>query len=108
MEGCKDPFNRGCFPWGREDRRFETYYRGLGQLKNNTPALRAGAVRVTLAGEGKIVFRRSCAEQTVLCCVNRSGAPLRVEARHSLMTQETTREGGTFVVQPGGFGCLEL
>lgn len=108
MEGCRDPFNRGCFPWGREDRRFETYYRGLGQLKNNTPALRAGAVRVTLAGEGKIVFLRSCAEQTVLCCVNRSGAPLRVEARHSLMTQETAREGGSFVVQPGGFGCLEL
>ena len=108
MEGCKDPFNRGCFPWGHEDRRFVDFFRALGQLKNNTPALREGSVRVTAAGGGKIAFLRSCPSQTVLCCVNRTGEPFRLQARHSLMSQESYRDGQDFVVHPGGFGCFEL
>ncbi len=107
MEGCKDPFNRGCFPWGREDGRFVELFRTLGQLKNNTEALRSGVVRVTAAGDGKIVFLRQTAMQTVLCCVNRSGDPLEVEARHSLLSQNADRDGSGFTVRPGGFGCFE-
>lgn len=108
MEGCRDPFNRGCFPWGHEDRRFVEFYRGLGQLKNNSLALRTGSVRVTRAGEGKIVFLRQTEAQTVLCCVNRTGGPLWVEGRYSLMSQNAYRDGNGFVVHPGGFGCFEV
>lgn len=108
MEGCKDPFNRGCFPWGREDPRFVAFFRDLGQLKNNSSALRVGTVRVTMAGAGIIAFQRQTRTQTLLCCVNRDGAPLRVEARHSLMSQNTDRDGSGFLVHPGGFGCFEL
>ena len=108
MEGCRDPFNRGCYPWGWEDRRFIEFYRSLGQLKNNTPALQTGSVRVTQAGEGKIVFLRSSPGQTVLCCVNRTGGPLRVSARHSLLSHEAYRDSSGFTVNPGGYGCFEL
>ena len=108
MEGCKDPFNRGCFPWGREDGRFTDFFRALGQLKNNTPALQTGTVRVTEAGGGRIVFLRQTETQRVLCCVNRDGAPLRVEAGRCLLSQNTDRDGSTYVVHPGGFGCFEM
>ncbi len=108
MEGCKDPFNRGCFPWGREDRRFVDFYRALGHLKNRSDALQTGAVRVTRAGEGKIVFLRQTEKQTVLCCVNRTGEPLRVAGRASLLSQNAYREGEGFVVHPDGFGCFTL
>ena len=108
MEGCKDPFNRACYPWGREDRRFVELFRTLGQLKNNTEALRSGSVRVTAAGDGKIVFLRQTAAQTVLCCVNRAGDPLRVAACHSLLSQNADREGTGFIVRPGGFGCFAV
>ena len=108
MEGCKDPFNRGCFPWGKEDKRFVEFFRALGQLKNNSPALRAGTVRVTAAGEGKIAFLRQTPGQTLLCCVNRTGGPFRAPARHSLMSQNAYRDGDAYAVLPGGFGCFEL
>ncbi len=108
MEGCKDPFNRGCFPWGREDQRFVEFFRDLGRLKNNTSALRTGTVRVTAAGAGKLVFLRRTASHAVVCCVNRSGEPLWVEARHSLLSQNADRDGTGFTVRPGGFGCFEL
>ncbi|MBR6376769.1 MAG: glycoside hydrolase family 13 protein, partial [Oscillospiraceae bacterium] len=108
LEGCKDPFNRGCYPWGREDRRFTDFFRDLGRLKNNSAALRNGTVRVVKAGEGKIAFLRQTGTQTVLCCVNRSGEPLRVEARQNLLSQNGTRQAEGFVVNPDGFGCFEL
>jgi glycosidase len=108
MEGCKDPFNRGCFPWGREDGRFTEFFRTLGQLKNNTAALQTGTVRVTAAGGGKLVFLRQTEDQTILCCVNRSGDPLWAEARHSLLSQNAHRDGSGFTVRPGGFGCFEV
>ncbi len=76
MEGCKDPFNRGCYPWGQEDGRFMALYRALAGLKNQTPALADGDVRVTRAGGGAVCFTRSCDSQQVLCCVNRGHEPL--------------------------------
>ena len=33
MEGCKDPFNRRTYPWGKEDDMLLTHFRKLGQLK---------------------------------------------------------------------------
>ena len=108
MEGCRDPFNRGCYPWGHEDRRFVEFYRALGQLKNNSPALRSGSVRVTAAGDGKIAFLRQSGNQTLLCCVNRTGAIFRVKARHSLLSQNSYRDGDGFAVHPGGYGCFEV
>lgn len=72
MEGCKDPFNRAGFPWGREDLALTEYYRSLGRLKNETPALQTGTVEVTESANGRFAFLRKTAEQTVLCCVNLS------------------------------------
>lgn len=108
MEGCKDPFNRGCYPWGHEDLRFLDYYRALAQLKNQTSALQSGFVQVTEAGAGKIVYLRQSAEQTVVCCVNRDGEPFWVPGSRNLLSQNAVREECGFVVRPGGFGCFAL
>ena len=108
MEGCKDPFNRGCYPWGREDGRFLELFRDLGQLKNNSPALQLGSVRVVDAGNGRIAFLREYEGQRLLCCVNLGREAMTVEAMHSLYSWNTNREGDRFTVLPGGFGCFVL
>lgn len=76
MEGFADPFNRYCFPWGREDESLQDFYRRLSRLKTQTPALKDGDVRVLAAGEGRIVFRRRSKEQTVEVCVNHTDLPM--------------------------------
>lgn len=51
LEGYRDPFNRGSFPWGREDEELTAWYKLLVSLRRRHGALRGGAW-VPLAAEG--------------------------------------------------------
>lgn len=35
MEGYNDPFNRRCYPWGKEDSRLFAWYHALGSLRKS-------------------------------------------------------------------------
>lgn len=108
MEGCMDPFNRGCFPWGKEDLRFTDLFRGLAALKNRTPALQRGTVRVLRAERGVFDFARETEGQTVLCYVNHSDEPLRIPAGKLLYAMDAAAENGTVTLLPGGCACAEV
>jgi 4-alpha-glucanotransferase len=41
-EGYKDPFNRGTFPWGRENRDLLDWYKKMTALRHRHAALRTG------------------------------------------------------------------
>ncbi len=71
MEGYRDPFNRGCYPWGREDAGLLQWYRRLGQMRRHSPALREGTFRPVPAVEGVVCFERLDDSGALLCAVNR-------------------------------------
>ena len=75
MEGWRDPFSRGCYPWGREDDELIAHYRSLGRLKNESAALKIGTVSVLAGGMGRLCFARRWNGETVLCYVNLSREP---------------------------------
>lgn len=108
MEGCKDPFNRACFPWGREDESLTAYYQRLGQLKNTASALRTGTVEVVDCGGGRLSFLRTDEAQTVLCCVNCADTPWRVQAGTVLFAEHTEENGETLTLQPQGCAAILL
>lgn len=58
MTGYRDPFNRGYYPWGKEDADLQEHIRELARLKQNE-VLRFGTVEVLEAGKNKITYRRS-------------------------------------------------
>ncbi len=76
MEGYRDPFNRGCYPWGGEDDRLLAWYRALGALRRRSPVLREGKLARVPAPEGVVAFTREGAASALLCAVNRTEAPL--------------------------------
>ena len=39
MEGYKDPFNRGCYPWGQENGELLAWYRRLGEIRRREPSV---------------------------------------------------------------------
>ena len=70
MEGGKDPFNRGCYPWGREDSELLGYYRQLGQIRKAHTVFRAGAFRPLSAAMQCAAYLREDEAETIAVIAN--------------------------------------
>lgn len=70
MEGGKDPFNRGCYPWGREDSELLGYYRQLGQLRKAHTVFRTGAFRPLSAAMQCAAYLREDEAETIAVIAN--------------------------------------
>ena len=59
LQGAKDPFNRACYPWGREDEELLARYRALGELRTRHREVFAGTqFRLLSAMLGCIAYTR--------------------------------------------------
>lgn len=72
MEGYRDPFNRGCYPWGQEDQTLLQWYRKLGQLRRVSTPLQEGVFRPLEAGRDVVAFLREQGDKALLCAVSHS------------------------------------
>ena len=66
MEGWEDPFNRGTYPWSREDTAIRDYFTRLSGLRKQRSSLRRGGIR-WLAAQGRLAayIRESAGERSV-------------------------------------------
>ena len=101
MEGFEDPFNRGTYPWGREDAALLDYFRALGALRAARESLQSGGIRYLLAGGRALCFERRAGDEVTLCAVNAGAESFRVDlpwatalARDALSGQEFLAENG--------------
>ncbi|MDO5123958.1 MAG: glycoside hydrolase family 13 protein [Eubacteriales bacterium] len=70
MEGYRDPFNRACYPWGREDKELIEWHKELASLRRSCPALWDGDI-INLYSQGRLLsYMRTCAEGSVYCAFN--------------------------------------
>lgn len=70
MEGFEDPFNRQAYPWGYEDQELLEWYRALGRLRGQRPALRRGGIRYVCGRGPLLAFVRESEEERLLCAFN--------------------------------------
>ena len=71
MEGYRDPFNRGCYPWEEEDPDLLAWYRRLGRLRKAATALKEGRFRPLARDGAALCFERRDGGAALLCAVNR-------------------------------------
>lgn len=57
MEGYKDPFCRGCYPWNSQNKLVLDFYKRLGELRQN-PVFSDGDFRQLVAENGVYAFQR--------------------------------------------------
>ncbi|MBE6778288.1 MAG: DUF3459 domain-containing protein [Ruminococcaceae bacterium] len=81
LEGYRDPFNRGTYPWGREDTDLVDWYRRLGQCRRQCPALAEGAITPLMADQDVVCFARE-GERRLFCAVNRGDKPQELTLPH--------------------------
>ncbi len=70
VEGYRDPFNRGCYPWGAEDEALVAWHERLGAVRAECAALREGMIRPLTAPDGVVLFERRDGDTALLCVAN--------------------------------------
>jgi glycosidase len=72
MEGYRDPFNRGCFPWGGEDEVLQSWFEALGNVRASYDVFAEGTFEPIAEKESVVVFDRSSRQNRIRFAVNRS------------------------------------
>ncbi|MBQ8882440.1 MAG: glycoside hydrolase family 13 protein [Clostridia bacterium] len=57
MEGCEDPFNRRCYPWGKEDADMVEFFTRLGALRSYDE-FNDASISIDRASDGIFAFTR--------------------------------------------------
>lgn len=95
MWGYKDPLNRGCYPWGKEDTQLVEIFRRLGALRREE-ALAGGDFALISAGEDCLVYSRTSPSQTLVVAVSRSDQPVRPPLPASLAGEQPIFQLGSW------------
>ena len=116
MEGFEDPFNRGTYPWGREDRELMSFFALLGRLRGRRESLRRGSITWLCAQGPLLAFSREFAGERTVTVVNADRAehaltlPWSGEAPEDRLTGTvlTPEDGVLRLVLPPRSGMLLL
>lgn len=71
LEGYADPYNRGPYPWGKEDQDLLSWYKKTIALRNASPALQDGDWRMLVACEDVYGYLRFKDQEEVAVFLNR-------------------------------------
>ena len=71
MQGFEDPFNRGSYPWGKEDPELMEHYRMLCRLRKDYPVLIEGDFLPCACSDHVICFERFTEKEHLWLFLNR-------------------------------------
>ena len=72
MEGYKDPFNRGCYPWGNENNELLDFYKTMGRIRRENPVFQKGWFSPVSSMLGCVAYRRHNEYGDIMVIVNRN------------------------------------
>ena len=75
MEGWEDPFNRACYPWGREDTELKAWFARLAHLRLDRPALQSGQLHWCWTSGPILAFARELNGQLLTTVINAADTP---------------------------------
>lgn len=71
VQGCRDPFNRTCFPWESIDGELKDFFVKLGKIRVENSAFEDGDFRIYRVEKGFYSYVRRNREQELVIAVNR-------------------------------------
>ena len=70
MQGFEDPFNRGTYPWSRENKWLIQYFQRLGELRNTRESLQSGSIEYLRSEGAVLAFRRRAGSEVSIAACN--------------------------------------
>jgi len=78
MEGYEDPFNRRCYPWGKEQTHLLNWYKKLGKIRKELAVFKEGSYETIYSQDSVFIFQRYNEKEKVVVGVNRSDKPFQL------------------------------
>ncbi len=70
MEGYRDPFNRACYPWGRENKELIEWHKDLAEMRKSISALWDGNL-INVYSQGRLLsYMRTTKDSSLFCAFN--------------------------------------
>ena len=76
MQGYKDPFNRRCYPWSKENGELVEWYKKLGKIRNENRVFKDGRFEFLSAVAGCVAFSRKNDDEAILVISNSNPHPI--------------------------------
>lgn len=70
LEGYRDPFNRCCYPWGKENKELIEWHKKLADVRKSCSALWDGDFINVLSEERRISYIRHDKDSAIFCTFN--------------------------------------
>lgn len=70
MQGYKDPFNRCCYPWGKENEELVEWYKRLGEIRRTNECFTDGRIEFLSSVAGCVAFSRKKNDNAILVISN--------------------------------------
>ncbi|CAA7602780.1 Glycoside hydrolase superfamily [Acididesulfobacillus acetoxydans] len=90
LEGYSDPYNRGTYPWGREDAEILEWHKQVARLRREHKTLQAGGFQAFSCGPDVFGFRRFGVAEQIMVLVNRHTS----EAREAVLPPALSPDPG--------------
>ena len=110
MQGFEDPFNRGTYPWSRENKWLIQYFQRLGELRNTRESLQSGSIEYLRAEGAVLAFRRRAGDEVSVAASNAGTEPVALgvpwetdEALDALTGRRFPAVNGVLQVPLGAF-----
>lgn len=111
LTGCKDPFNRGCFPWGNENEEILQFTKELAQLRRSCEVLHDGGFYPISATLGCVAYLRyKEGTKRIFVVANKNPQPITYRLNDDMQDMMPVfggaRLGGGVIVPAEGFAVL--
>jgi 4-alpha-glucanotransferase len=85
VEGYADPYNRGTYPWGKEDRQIMEWYRRILRLRQEYETLMTGDFRSFYFAPDVYGFTRTGDEEEIIILINRHALESKIVDLYTML-----------------------
>ena len=112
MQGYGDPFCRGAYPWGNEDKDLLKFYKKLGAIRRENNVFASGVFYPVHANFGEFVFIRKKGNEQILIAASRWHEPTTItipeEFKKAKCLIGEKQNGTTLNLSPYGYSILKI
>ena len=112
MQGYGDPFCRGSYPWGKENKTLLDFYKKLGKIRRESKVFASGEFIPVHANFGEIAYIRQKENEKILIATTRwhEGAQIEIpkEFEKAKVLLGEKPQGTTLNLSPYGYSVLKI